>query len=171
MRVNGACPYIPEVLTPGTFFIGYGIWNLVGSIFHLFRIFVWQIVLCEDGVHLCLVLTFLAKNVNNFCNDVALFVVRPRNDFRHSHIICLAPFELFLGDDDVCGDIIVLWNQESKSFFHFQFTYKLVFLALDNFRNLCFAYVVAFTRHHHYAHLVTLHSKERVTLCYEDRFF
>ena len=168
LGVDGAGEHVAEVLTPGYLLRGDGSIDLLGSLLHVLRILIRQVVLCEDGVHLSIVLPCLAKNINNGSDDVLMLVVGPLDDLHHRLVVSLSALQLTLGDNDVVDEGRVLRNEEGPVFVDTQLSYDLIVGTLDDLDDHRLLDMLVATGHVRHFHTVAIHGRHRVALCHED---
>ena len=70
LRVDGTGKNITEVLATLDFLFGNTWIYLLSSILYGLRILVRQTILCEDSMHLNIVVAFLTQNVDNLTHDI-----------------------------------------------------------------------------------------------------
>ena len=70
LGVDGAGPNIAEVLTTADFLRCDTRFYILCGILHSFWILVRQTILCENGVHLHIVVAFLSQYVDDLADDV-----------------------------------------------------------------------------------------------------
>ena len=96
LRVDGAGEDVAEVLALGVVLRRYLCRNLL---LHVLRILIRQAILCEDGVHLHVVVASLSEHVHHFANHVAVVLVGPLDDAHHGVVTVLAAFQLAARND------------------------------------------------------------------------
>ena len=143
--------------------------NLVGSIFYILRIFVWQTILCEDGIHLHIIVTLLSENINHFADRTLVFLVRPFDDANDSLVIRFAAFQFAAWYDDVMGKDIARCNQVGNIFIHLQSSHEAIFSTFQNLIDLCFLNMILAASEEGELHTVAIERAHGVALRYEDR--
>ena len=108
MWVDGEGGDVPEVFSLLVVLLGYRRVYLVGSVFHCLRIFVWQTVLSEYGIHLHIVVAGLAEHVNHFAYHALVLLGWPLGDLHHCLVVGLSALQLALGDYDVVYENIAV---------------------------------------------------------------
>ena len=103
LRVDSACEGVAEVLAFGIVFGRNLSRNLLCSLLHVLRILVRQSVLCEDSVHLYVVVASLAQHVHHLANHVAMILIGPFHDVHHCVVAVLAALQLAARNDDAVG--------------------------------------------------------------------
>ena len=78
--VDGAGPHIAEVLALGKVFLGDHTTDFLRCFLHLLRVLIGQAILCEDGMHLGIVLALAAEDVDDLAHHVAMRGVGPLCD-------------------------------------------------------------------------------------------
>ena len=116
-RVDGECESVTEVLAFRYLLVGDLRRYLVGCRLHLSGVGVWQSVLSENGVHLCVVLSCLSENVNHLTLRVA-YVHRPVSDAYCDFVIVLGFFPFVGRYGDVVQQACVRREQISLVVLH-----------------------------------------------------
>ena len=125
--VNGAGKHLAEVFPALHVLRRYLVAYLVGGILHLLRVFVWQAVLSQYGVHLHVVVAALAQHVNHLCNDGAVLSVGPLLHAYHGALVGLAAKQLVLWYEDIARHRLLRY-EGSVVLVHLQAAHKLVLL-------------------------------------------
>ena len=170
MWVNGACPYVAEILTFGYILWSYLTGNLICSLFHLLRIAVGQTVLCQYGVHLCVILTCRTQYVNHLSDDSLRVSRRPRDNLHHSLVARLTTLQLATWDDDVAGEDIAIEVEECYLRIHLQRSHEGIPLMRQDFCNHCLLDMVTPTCHHGHPDTITVHRPHGIALRNEYGF-
>ena len=169
LRVDSTGKYLSEVLTLLIVLFCDFARNLVGSIFYILWIFVWQTILCEDGVHLHIIVTLLAENINHFADRTLVFLVRPFDDSYHGLVVGLATLELSSWDDDVVGEYIAWCDEVSDVLIHFQTAYEAILGTFQYLVDLSLLDMVLAASEEGELHTVAIERAHGVALRYEDR--
>ena len=169
-RVDSTGKYLSEVLTLLIVLFCDFARNLVGSIFYILWIFVWQTILCEDGVHLHIIVTLLSENINHFADRTLIFLIRPFDDANDSLVIRFAAFQFAAWYDDVMGKDIARCHQVGNIFIHLQSSHEAIFSSFQNLIDLCFLNMILAACQESKFHSVAVESTHRVTFGNEDRF-
>ena len=164
LRVDGAGEDVAEVLTTG-----YLLWRdawlyLLGSLLDVMGILIRQTILCQDGVHLYVVVALLAQHVDDFTDNVLRFLRRPLRNLDDSLVARLAALQLLLRNEDIVYKDVTLGNQEGIVFLHLQLTDCLVALVTQNLDDHRFLDMLLAASHIGHLHTVAIHSKQRVAL-------
>lgn len=61
----------------------------------------------KNGVHLRVVVSCWAEDVDHLTNDVLMIGIGPLGDLHHSAVVGLAAFQLALGNEDIMDEEIV----------------------------------------------------------------
>ena len=70
LRVNGAGEHLAEVLTTLDLLLRDARVYLLGSILDILRILVRQPILCQDGMHLDIIVALLTQDINDLAYNV-----------------------------------------------------------------------------------------------------
>ena len=170
LGVDGAGEHVTEVFTTGNFIGSDTRFYLLGSILYSLRIFIRQSVLCQDSVHLHVIITFLTQHVNHFTHNILRFLRRPLGDFHDSLVTCLTAFQFLLGNQDVLGKDSTLGNEEGKIALHFQLTHCLIHLMRQHLDHHSLLDMILTASHHRHTDTVAIQSKHRVALGDKDGF-
>ena len=168
-RVDSTGKYLSEVLTLFIVLFCDFARNLVGSIFYILRIFVWQTILCEDGIHFHIIVTLLSENINHFADRTLVLSVRPLDDAHHRLVVGFSAFQFAAWYDDVMGKDIARCNQVGNIFIHFQSSHETVFSTFQNLVDLCFLNMILAACQESKFHSVAIERAHGVALRYEDR--
>ena len=169
LGVDGTGEDIAEVLTAGNLFRRDTWLYLLGSLFDMLRIAVWQTILRQDGMHLHIVVALLAQYVNDLTNEILRLLRRPLRNLDDSLVARLATLQLLLGNKDVVYEDVAFSHQESIVFLDLQLADSLVALMGENLYDHSLFDMLLAASHIGYLHTVTIHSKQRVALADEDR--
>ena len=156
VRVDGTGEHVSVVLPLGNVLLGNLSRNLLRRILHILRIFVWQSILSENGVHFRVVVALRSQYVHHFGNRVLMFGVGPRLYLHHSLVACFTTLSLSLWYDDVVGQQSVLCNKKSQVLVHLQLTHKLVFRSLKNSYNHGFLHMLLPPCHKGNLHFISI---------------
>ena len=140
--VNGNGEGVAEVLPLGDLFRRDASVQLIGSSFHFLWIFVRQTKLCEDGVHLCVVITLVAQHIYHLTNRVTSFL-RPVDDLHHHFLPILCPFQFFHRDNNVALQDARRHRQKRHTVLHIQGTDKRFLSTLHYFNDFTMQLMVA----------------------------
>ena len=134
-RVDGEGEHIAEVLALGNL-LGRDAWvDAVGSLLHSLWVFVWQTKLSQDGMHLSVVVSALAEDVNHFADRVA-GILWPRGDLHQCLLARVSSLQLVDRDEDVVRQRTVGIDEEGKLLAHLQTADERLLVALDDFDDL-----------------------------------
>ena len=147
---------------------GNGGINLVSCVLHALRVFVGQVVLGQDGVHLDVVVTLLAQHVDDLAHEVLRLFRWPLCDFYYCLLSALATLQFLLRNEYVLRKNVVFSNKEGKVLFNLENAYSLIVLTLQDFGDDGLLDVVLSAGHQCYPHPVASHSRHRVALGDED---
>ena len=120
-------------------------------------------------MHLGIVLTRLAEDIDDGADDVLMFGIGPLYDLHDGLIVSLTALQLALGDDDVVDESGVLGDEEGPVLLDAQLTHDGVMGALDNLDDHCLLDVLVATGHIGHLHTVAIHRRHRVALGHEHR--
>jgi hypothetical protein len=168
LRVDGAGPRIAEVLTLSHILVSDLARNLIGSILHFLRILVRQAVLCENSVHLHIVVARLSKYIHYLADNILVLTVRPCRDLHHGLVVGLSAFELVLRNENILCKGVLRRDEERDILVDTQTAHKLVFGTLQDLDDLRLLDMLGAARHHRHAHAVTREGRHRVALRDED---
>ena len=166
--VDGTCPNVAEVLAGGQVLRRHLARYLLRSLLDLLRILVRQPVLSQDGMHLCIVLAFATKNVNDLAHHVSVRGIGPLRDANQCLVIVLATLQLVLRDENILGDEVVLSDEEGNIASHTQSTDERFLGALQYFQHLCLLDMIATAGHRGETDVVAVLCPERVALRNEN---
>ena len=136
-RINGECGDRAEILTLGNLLLCDVCRQLGGSLLYGFGIFIRQAILGKNSIHLCIVLTALSKDIDNFTHRI-LAVHRPLDQFHHSLITVLSTLEHILWNEYIAGHHTILCYEEGIMSLYMQFSDKCIMDTLYNLHNLPF---------------------------------
>ena len=143
---------------------------MIGGILHMLRIAVWQSVLCQDRMHLGVVLAHLSEYVEHLTHDVLTLLRRPFDDLHDSLLTRLTALELTFGDKHVVDKQVAIGYQEGEIALYLQRSYHLIVGPAYNLCHHCLFDMLLATCHEGHPHTVAVHRKLRVTLSHEHRF-
>ena len=110
-------------------------------------------------MHLGIVIPRLTKDIDHGAYDVLMLCIRPLDHFHHSLIVCLTPFQLALGDDDVVDEGVILRNEERPVFVDTQFSDNLVVGTLDDLDDHRLLDMLVATGHIRHLYPVAVHRR------------
>ena len=168
MRVDGKGGDVAEVLALPVVLLRYGRVDLLRRILHVLRIFVWQVVLCEDGIHLRIVVASLAEHVNHLADHVLVVLRRPLCNLYHSLVVALSSLQLALGYDNVVDEDIAVGDKESEVLLHAESAHEGVLSPLDDACHHSLSDMVLAAGHESKLHLVAGEGEHGVSLSHED---
>ena len=168
MRVDGAGEDITEVFALSIVLLGNLIADFLSGFLHCFRVFIRQTVLCEDGIHLRIIVALLAEDVDYASHNGFMLSVRPVDYLHHHAVAVLCILYLTLRDDDILRHRFGR-NDEGEILLHLESAYKLVLCTLEYLDDLRLAYMLLTTCHEAYTHTVVGECAHRVALSHEDR--
>ena len=142
--------------------------DLVGGLLHVLRILVRQAILCEDGVHLHIVVACRSEHVDDLAHDVLVVRVGPLCDLYHRLVARLSALQLLLGYYDVAGVERSRCHEKRQLLLHAQLAHERVFGVFQHLNDLCLLYVVLSSRHDRHLHAVTAERRHRVALRHEE---
>ena len=142
--------------------------DLVGGALHGLRVFVGQLVLGQDGVHLGVVVARVSQHVDHLSEDVLVVGVGPLGDLDHSPVVGLAALELALGYDDVVHEEVVGGDEVGQVAVHLETAHKLVLGAVEDLDDLGLLDVLLPARHEAHLHAVAVEGSHGVALRDED---
>ena len=157
--VDSTCKHLAEILTTIYLLRCNGSINLICSILHVLRIFIRQIILRKDSMHLGIVLTCLTKDINHRADNVFMLIIRPLHHFDNGFIIRLSALKFPLRDDDIVDEVWVLGNEEGHILLYSQLSYYLVVRTLYNLNDHRLLDMFVATGHIRYLHLVAIHCR------------
>ena len=169
VRVDGASPYIAEILALSEVFRRHLARNLVGSLLDLLRIAVGQAVLRQNRVHFGVVFALLTENVDDLAHHIAMLRVGPLRDAHQCLVVAFSAHQLAFRDENVLHNEIVLRHEEGDVAIDAQRSYKRVLRPLQNLQNLRLANVVPTACHQRKTHAVTVLRPQRIALRDENR--
>ena len=169
VRVDGAREDLPEVLPALEVFVGYLGRNLLGGVLHGLGVLVGQSVLCEDRVHLDVVVALLAEHIDHFAHGVLMLRVGPLLYPDHGFLPRLSPLQLPFGYEDVGNEDGFGRDEERHVFLYPQAAHKRVARPLQNGRHHGLAHVVLAARQECGLHAVAVEGAHGVALGHEDR--
>ena len=168
-RVNGTGPYIPEVLALLHILSRDLARNLIGSFLHTLRVFIRQAILCENSVHLHIIVTCLAEHVDHLTDDVLILVFGPFEHFDNNLIISLRTLCLLTRNDDATYHIIALRHTIGHIMIHTHTSDKLILGSLENLNHLCLLDMLLPAGHETHTHPVASQRTHGIALSYKDR--
>ena len=166
-RVDGKGGYTTEVLTLSNLLGRNLCRNTVGSLLDLLGIDIRQAKLCQDGVHLRIVLARLTQDILHHAEGV-LGLFGPLHYLDHRLVAVAPTLQVLLGDKDVVGQGAILCDQEGISTGHLQRTHKGIVGALQNLHHFTFGHTSVALGIVGNAYAVACHGMGRVTLSNED---
>ena len=128
LGVDGTGKHLTEVLTTTNLLWGDARIYFLSSLFNMLRIFVRESVLCQDGMHLHIVVAFLTQHVNHFAHDILGILRRPLGDFDNCLFTGLSTFQFLFRYQDIMHEDVTLSHQEGIVLLHLQLTNSLVHL-------------------------------------------
>ena len=125
--------------------------------------------MCENGVHLYIVVTLFAKHINHLAHKILVFGIRPLSDFHHSLVASLSCLEFLLGDDDIMHEDILGSNEHRKVFIYTEFAHECLSRPLEDGSHHSLLDMLLSACHISHLHLVAIEGPERVALCHKHR--
>ena len=156
VRVDGASPYVAEILALGEVFCRHLARNLVGSLLDLLRIAVGQAVLRQNRVHFGVVFALLSENIDDFAHHVVMQSVGPLRDAHQCLVVAFSAHQFALRNQNVLHDEVVLRHKEGDVAINAQPTHKRVFRPLQNLQDLRLADMVPTACHQRETHAVAV---------------
>ena len=166
--VNGTGEHAAEILAFCNVLLRYLGRNFLGSLLHVLRIFVWQSVLCQYGVHLGVVVALLSQHVNHLAHDVLVFGVGPLLHLHHHFVAVLSALEPLFRQYYVVWQQSVLCSEEGDVPLHSQPSHKLVACPVQDSNHHSFLYVSCPSCHEGHLHLVAVEGAHRVAFRHEN---
>ena len=166
--VNCECGDVTEVLTLCYLFLGYVCRQLGSGLLDSLGVLVRQAIFGQDGVHLGIVLSALAKYVNDLAHGV-LAVQWPFKELDNGFVAVLATLEQVLWNEYVVRHKAVLGNEESVVLLYVQFADECVMHTLYNLHHLAFASTASAAGEERHAYKVVGECVCRVALADEHR--
>src|SRR5574344_2135622 len=105
---------------------------MVGGIFYILGVNVWQPVFGKYAVHFGRILARLAQNIYHGTNGI-LGPFGPFGDFHDGLVACLTSLELVLGDKNVIGKGAAFGKQKCVVFVYAEFAYEGVLRMFEYF--------------------------------------
>ena len=164
VRVDGAREGLPEVLPLLQILLCYLARYLVGGVLHSLGILVGQSVLCEDGVHLDVVVARRTEHVCHLSYHVTVVAVGPLHYPHHRLVAVLASFKLAARYYDACRQGAVLRYEVGDVAVGAQPSHESVLGALYYLYHLSLFYVVPPARHDRHPHPVSRQRPHGVAL-------
>ena len=168
LGVDGTGEHVAHVLAATDFLFRDARLYLLGSLLDILRIFVWQAVLRQDGVHLHIVVALLAQHVDDLPHDVLRLARGPLGDLHHRFVARLATLQLLLRDEHIVNEDVALGDEEGIVFLYLQLTYRLVHLMAQDFDHHRLLDVLLATCHIGHLHAVAIQRIHRVAFADED---
>ena len=116
-RVDRESRDATEILTLGNFLFRDCIRYLFCRLLNVSRIFIWQVELSQDSIHLRIVVTGSPQDIDHLTQRV-LSLFRPFGDTDDRFVAGLAAFQFVFRNKDVVCKRLVFRNKESKTFGH-----------------------------------------------------
>ena len=116
-RVDRESRDATEILTLGNFLFRDCIRYLFCRLLNVSRIFIWQVELSQDSIHLRIVVTGRPQDIDHLTQRV-LSLFRPFGDTDDRFVAGLAAFQFVFRNKDVVCKRLVFRNKESKTFGH-----------------------------------------------------
>ena len=167
--VDGTGEHFTEVLTTTNLLWGDARIYFLSSLFNMLRIFVRESVLCQDGMHLHIVVALLTQHVNHFAHDVLGILRRPLRYLDDCLVAGLSALQLLFRYQDVVYEDVTLSHQEGIVLLHLQLTNSLVHLVREDLNHHRLLDMTLTTSHHSHLHTVAVQSEHGVTFRNEDR--
>ena len=157
-RVDGACECVAEVLALGIVLGSDFGRNLLGSLLHILGIFIRQTVLCENSVHLDIVVARFTQYVNHLANHIAVVLVGPFHNLHHSIVAVLAALQLASRNYDAVGKHVAWRDKSAKVVVDGESSHEGVLGSFQNLNHLRLVDVVLASCHARIAHVVARQS-------------
>ena len=134
-RVDGECCHAAHVLAGGYDLRCYSCVDFVGGSLHVLRVYVRQTVFGKDGVHLRVVFSRSAENVDHLAGRVLVIVV-PVHDAHNCLVAAFAAFDFRFWYKNVAGKEFAVGHEEGVVLAHLQSADKHLLFFLYNLKHL-----------------------------------
>ena len=165
--VDGKCGDVAEIAALTDFAFGDILRDVVGLLFHLVRELEREVVFCEDGHHLHVVVARLAQNVGHFAQRTAC-LGGPIHNHDHHLVAVLSLVEQPARDDDVTAEVCVVGDEVGHSFADGDGAHNLFLAPLHHFHHLALGTFALAGGEDDHLHDVVVERVAQVTVGDED---
>ena len=123
----------------------------------------------KNRIHLNIIITHLAKNINNFANRTLVFSIRPLDNSYHRLVIGLSSLYFSSRNDDVVSKDIARCHEVSQILIYFQTSYEGILSAFKDFVDLCLLDVILTASEEGEFHPISIKCSHRITFRNENR--